>query len=79
VGGRDFITSSAGRGFEGKRLQVPAGHVYVLGDHRDMSNDSRNTAIGAVPIKRIKGRALAFYWSRGEDGLRWDRMFTAVR
>lgn len=79
VDGRTFRTSSAGRDFEGARLTVPEGHVYVLGDHRDMSNDSRNPLLGPVPLSRLKGKALAVYWSRGEEGLRTDRMFKNVQ
>jgi flavin-dependent dehydrogenase len=54
-----------------------AGDGWAL-DHRDQSNDSRNPAVGAIPVTRVKGRALNIYWSSGEEGLRWDRMFSAV-
>lgn len=37
-------------------MTVPAGHVYVMGDHRDRSNDSR--AFGPVPMDRLRGRVL---------------------
>jgi signal peptidase I len=57
--------------------EVPPGHVFVLGDHRDRSNDSRNPAVGMIPVGRIKGRALSIYWSSDEE-IRWDRFFTAV-
>ena len=57
----------------------PGDHGSGLGDHRDQSNDSRNPAVGAIPVTRVKGRALNIYWSSGEEGLRWDRMFSAVR
>jgi signal peptidase I len=40
-------------------IEVPAGHVYVLGDHRDRSNDSR--FIGPIGAERIKGRYIDHY------------------
>lgn len=58
--------------------EVPPGHIFVLGDHRDHSNDSRNPAVGMIPIGRVKGRAQAIYWSSDEE-IRWDRIFTSVR
>lgn len=35
-------------------ITVPAGHVLLLGDNRDRSNDSRR--FGPVPIARLEGR-----------------------
>lgn len=44
-------------------LVVPEGTVFVLGDHRDRSNDSRNPRLGCIPMSRIRGRAQIIYWS----------------
>ncbi|MEM7344309.1 MAG: signal peptidase I, partial [Chloroflexota bacterium] len=39
---------------------VPPLHIFVLGDNRDFSNDSRN--FGTVPLKNVVGRAWFSYW-----------------
>jgi signal peptidase I len=86
VGDKTFRTSAARDSFEGMPTHVPEGHIYVLGDHRDSSNDSRNPSMGAIPVTRIKGRALSIYWSTGHDGVwakgkegfRFERMFKGV-
>ncbi|MCX7808051.1 MAG: signal peptidase I [Deltaproteobacteria bacterium] len=57
--------------------EVPPNHVFVLGDHRDRSNDSRNPAVGMIPFSRIKGRALLIYWS-SDKRIRWNRIFKPV-
>src|SRR2546422_644019 len=40
---------------------VPAGHLFVLGDNRDNSRDSRFW--GFLPRDQVKGRGLLVYWS----------------
>jgi signal peptidase I len=50
-----------------RRVTVPPLHVYVLGDNRSHSNDSRS--FGPVPIENIVGRAWVSYWPLEEVGL----------
>ena len=56
---------------------VPKNRVFVLGDNRDNSNDSRYW--GTVPLDNIKGRAMFIWWSnRRPVGFQWDRVGTFI-
>ena len=55
---------------------VPEGTVWLAGDHRDHSADSR--VFGPQSIKRIKGRAWVALASWGPSGPRWNRLFHLV-
>jgi len=48
-------------------VTVPPLHVFVLGDNRNHSNDSRS--FGPIPIDNIVGRAWLSYWPPEEVGV----------
>jgi signal peptidase I len=47
-------------------VRVPAGTVFVMGDNRGISEDSRD--FGAVPTRAVIGRAVARLWPPGRWG-----------
>ncbi|MCB1383488.1 MAG: signal peptidase I [Notoacmeibacter sp.] len=54
-------------------MTVPEGQLFVLGDNRDNSLDSRFEETGLVPVENLQGRAdlvgWSFYTCKAEQGL----------
>jgi signal peptidase I len=67
----DIIT-----GPDGTKKEVPHGYVYVLGDNMGNSYDSRQ--FGFVPLSDVIAKVRQIYYSSGKNGIRWDRIGTAV-
>ena len=87
-GGRSFATVELGRSSEDNfgPVRVPAGHVWLMGDNRDDSADSRVPEFagglgGPVPWENIGGRAEFITFSLDGSTVWWNPLtwFEALR
>lgn len=70
-------------------LTVPEGYLFVMGDNRDRSDDSR-VSVGFVPLENLVGKARFLFFSQNPEEawykpwlwpkkIRWNRIFSTIK